>query len=300
MKTGDEKDLPERLIVKQKEKGTYDSTCMSICNYAGEEMICQTCFMKKSEKVIWKTGTKDEKESILKAISDRLKIIPLIFFCMSYAYGGSLSLDIGQTSSQYNYFAVPNEDANKVDLPEAGFDSYRLTAWLDVSDSTHFYFLFAPLTGSYDFRSEDSFRFNDTNFATNTATTVDYKFNSYRVGYFKSFKFSSSRVWLGGVFKIRDAFIQVTQGSSRDKFSNVGPVPLIGLGGEYYFPEGLKLYTHLDALGASQGSAYDWQIEVRYKLLGLGYRILGGGADNDRVLNFAQFNTSYLSININF
>lgn len=300
MKTGEEKDLPQRLILKQKEKGTYDSTCLSICNYEGEEMICQTCFMKKSEKVIWKKGSEAEKKNILKAIAERLKLLPLIFICMSYVHASTVSLDIGQTSSQYNYFAVPNEEANKVDLPQAGFDSHRLTAWIDSSEDTHFYFLFAPLSGSYDLTREGSFTFNDTSFASNTPTVVDYQFNSYRVGYFKSFKFSTSKIWIGGVLKIRDAFIQVTQGKNRDKFSNVGPVPLIGIGGEYYFSDGLKLYTHLDALGASQGSAYDWQLEVRYKFLGLGYRILGGGADNDRVLNFAQFNTSYVSLNVNF
>jgi len=35
VKTGDEKDLSEKLIEIQKKKGTYDSPCTSICNYDG-------------------------------------------------------------------------------------------------------------------------------------------------------------------------------------------------------------------------------------------------------------------------
>lgn len=42
--------LPAELIEIQKIKGTYDSPCMSICNYAGENEQCQTCSMLKKEK----------------------------------------------------------------------------------------------------------------------------------------------------------------------------------------------------------------------------------------------------------
>lgn len=66
-----------------------------------------------------------------------------------------------------------------------------------------------------------------------------------------------------------------------------------------------SLFTHLDALGASQGYAYDFQFELRYKTslhysLGIGYRSLGGGADNDTLKNFAQFDTTYFSLVYNF
>jgi predicted Fe-S protein YdhL (DUF1289 family) len=46
--------LSEELTLKQKMKGTYDSPCLSICDYDAETSECQTCFMLKEEKTCWK------------------------------------------------------------------------------------------------------------------------------------------------------------------------------------------------------------------------------------------------------
>lgn len=73
IKTGDEKELSEKLIEVQKKKGTYDSPCMSICNYEGLFKQCQTCQMRQAEKNIWKTGNADMKETILRSLSKRIK-----------------------------------------------------------------------------------------------------------------------------------------------------------------------------------------------------------------------------------
>ena len=71
VKTGDDKNLSKALIKKQKEKGTYDSPCMSICSYDGLFKQCQICQMRKAEKNIWKTGNQDMKETILRSLSKR-------------------------------------------------------------------------------------------------------------------------------------------------------------------------------------------------------------------------------------
>jgi predicted Fe-S protein YdhL (DUF1289 family) len=70
-KTGPEKNLTPELIEKQKQKGTYDSPCMSICDYEGLFKQCGTCHMRKAEKNLWKTGDSDMKSSILRAIDKR-------------------------------------------------------------------------------------------------------------------------------------------------------------------------------------------------------------------------------------
>ncbi|MBT7609697.1 MAG: DUF1289 domain-containing protein [Bacteriovoracaceae bacterium] len=72
IKTGQEKNLIAELIEKQKEKGTYDSPCMSICDYDGLFKQCRTCSMRKAEKNLWKTGDLDMKGSILRAIEKRI------------------------------------------------------------------------------------------------------------------------------------------------------------------------------------------------------------------------------------
>ena len=80
----------------------------------------------------------------------------------------------------------------------------------------------------------------------------------------------------------------------------MGFVPLAVFGFELYLSQSISLYSHTDALSASQGYAYDLQLEIRYNLdnvsLSLGKRIPGGGADNDNVYNFAQFDTYYSGI----
>ena len=94
------------------------------------------------------------------------------------------------------------------------------------------------------------------------------------------------------------------QQGQKSSFDNVGFVPLLSFGFDLVIYESLNLYTHTDALGASQGSAYDSQIELRYKLnstyISFGKRILGGGADNDNVYNFAQFDSYFLKVGYNF
>jgi predicted amidohydrolase len=60
------KNLSNRLALKQKLKGSYDSPCQSICNYKGT--TCQTCFLDKEEKKNWSKLENKEKEKITKRI----------------------------------------------------------------------------------------------------------------------------------------------------------------------------------------------------------------------------------------
>lgn len=73
LKVGDEKNLSKELIDKQRQKGTYDSPCMSICNYAGEHDQCKTCFMLKTEKIQWKVADIQTKNIILNSIEKRME-----------------------------------------------------------------------------------------------------------------------------------------------------------------------------------------------------------------------------------
>ena len=62
---------------------------------------------------------------------------------------------------------------------------------------------------------------------------------------------------------------------------------------EIFFPQSWRIYA--DALAGGPGYAYDANTEFRYHTgtigtFGFGYRTLGGGADNDKLKNFARFN----------
>lgn len=218
-----------------------------------------------------------------------------IYFISCHVFASSLSLELSNVSTQYNYFELPNSQSNRVDLPNSeSLLGVRLTGFFTTKNNNKIYFLVAPFTARYNFESTKSFTFNDTIFSQGVDTKVSYKFNSYRIGYFWAHTFNNIELWYGGSLKIRDAFIKVSQSSTSDKFTNIGIVPLLGFGFEAHLWQSFALYHHTDALGSSQGSAYDSQLDLRFYLsassvLSVGGRILGGGAENDTLENFAQF-----------
>jgi hypothetical protein len=124
------------------------------------------------------------------------------------------------------------------------------------------------------------------------------------LGYLWTWKTGGFKYWAGVVGKIRDANTEVIQGSTSDNFDNIGFVPLLSIGFDLYLTSRLSVFHHTDALGSSQGSAYDSQLELKLNLssyaASVGKRILGGGADNDTVYNFAQFDTHYIRFSKNF
>ena len=67
----DKSHLPEHIQDRQKEKGTYDSPCMSVCNYSLDTDICQTCFMKRAEKALWKCSDEKTKQELTDKILSR-------------------------------------------------------------------------------------------------------------------------------------------------------------------------------------------------------------------------------------
>ena len=64
--------LSPSLKAIQKEKGTYDSPCLSICDYDPDTSTCQTCSMKKLEKTAWKKADSKAKEILASAINKRI------------------------------------------------------------------------------------------------------------------------------------------------------------------------------------------------------------------------------------
>lgn len=229
----------------------------------------------------------------------------LLTLITTKAFASSISFDVGQTQAIFNRFAIPNTAEDRISLPtDDVLKSYRITSFVDLSSGNQLYFLLAPLETVYSFTSSSGFEFSDVLFNSKEKTKVKYKFNSYRVGYLWKWKRSSFDFWTGLVGKIRDAKIEVTQGTSNSSFDNIGFVPLASLGFEWRLLSSLSLYSHTDALGASQGSAYDSQLEMKWNLgsfaLSFGKRILGGGADNDNVYNFAQFDTTYTRLTYSY
>ena len=229
-------------------------------------------------------------------------IIIAILLGLSPVEAGEVSLELGTGFSQFNYFQKPNINTNRVDLNYKKIISYRIKYTHDLKNNWFLSFLYAPLETNYQIKNKTPIIFNNSHYQAGKVD-VFYKFNSYRVGFLKKIERKKYSYWGGLVGKIRDARIEVSQGSINDSFSNIGFVPLLSFGGEYKFRD-FSLYSHTDALAAPQGSAYDTQLEIRiYKnkqSYSWGYRLLGGGVDNEKIKNFAQFQSMYFSWNIRF
>ena len=76
-------------------------------------------------------------------------------------------------------------------------------------------------------------------------------------------------------------------------------MPLLNLGFELN-GQNVYLASNIDGLWSSRGSAYDANLELGLKFrpfkLAAGVRVLGGGADNETLVNFAQFQSAYLKL----
>lgn len=231
----------------------------------------------------------------------------LVFLCAlnwTNLRAHEVSLEVTSTRTNFNRFSIPSEQNQRITTPtHDSITGHRVSANFDLSKDHMIYFLYAPLEVQYETSFSQNQRFNNTDFAPNTQTQINYKFNSYRVGYFWKYDFTQLKTWIGATLKVRDAKIELVQGAQKDSFSNLGLVPLASFGFQWSITPTLSLYHHTDALGAPQGSAYDSSLELRLMTLShifisLGKRILGGGADNESVYNFAQFDSYFFKITL--
>ena len=110
---------------------------------------------------------------------------------------------------------------------------------------------------------------------------------------------------MGFTAKIRDAKISVRGNGIESVKKNVGFVPIIHFRLLWNFSNSFAFLLDGDALAAPQGRAEDvlaaltMQVSDRIDLK-LGYRILEGGADNDKVYTFALIHYASFGALIHF
>ena len=124
---------------------------------------------------------------------------------------------------------------------------------------------------------------------------VTYVFDSYRLSYVYRFHSSGPVSFRAGLTaKLRDAKIELAQGSLSSAKTNTGFVPLLYGGVRWQVTDALALDLDADAAAASQGRAEDVSLRLEARVspavdLFIGARTLEGGADNDEVYSFAWF-----------
>jgi len=164
--------------------------------------------------------------------------------------------------------------------------------------------LVAPLTVKASGTIPKAVQFQDKTFDANTQLNAEWKFNSYRLTYRYDFaKSEQIEFGLGLTAKIRDAKISLSGGGASSTKTDLGFVPLVNLRFLWNASTTVGLLVEADALAAPQGRAEDVLAAVVLRLsdsytMRAGYRILEGGADNDKVYNFALFHYGVFGITV--
>ncbi len=238
----------------------------------------------------------------------KIYLFVFILLCLGKAQAQiRLDLESGLVlGTNYNKIRIPNAGGTLVDIakeldvkPKVFF---RLRADYIINNRHHISALYAPLTVRYDGNFSEDVRFNNVVFAANRPVSVDYKFNSYRLTYRYDFVANEHwRIGAGVTAKIRDANVRFKNNEQDTNFDNFGFVPLINFYAGWKPTQRWGLLIEGDALGSKQGRAEDIFGGITYALgeqanLKLGYRVVEGGADVDRVYTFNWIN--YASVGI--
>lgn len=217
-----------------------------------------------------------------------------------------IELEAGSTWQSRNKVEIPNDGTatrfSLKDLTGSGpWPAGRVTFHWNFNDRHGLRLLAAPLslteTGSFD----QTVLFAGEAYATGVPTEGTYQFNSWRATYRYSFKPGEHwRWWLGFTAKVRDAKIELRQGATTSRDTDVGFVPLAYVRGDYDFAERWRFSLEADALAGGPGRAADVSLKLGYAVddrwrLDFGYRTVEGGADVDDVYAFAWLHSAVVS-----
>jgi hypothetical protein len=215
-------------------------------------------------------------------------------------------LEGGPVWQTKNDVQIPNDETGSrfslVDLAGKGpWASGRLYATWNINDRHGLRILLAPFSLTEAGTLESPVEFAGETFAPGAAEAT-YKFNSWRLSYrYRFLRRQDLDLWVGFSAKLRDAKIELVQGSTSSKDTDLGFVPLLHLAADWRLAESTHLLFDFDGLAGGPGRAFDSSLKLGYDLnhrwqVTLGYRTLEGGADVDAVYNFAWLHFGAASI----
>ena len=222
----------------------------------------------------------------------------------------TLDVETGLARNPYNRFRIPGSTGTMVSVPdefgtaETTFGRYRLT--YSPNPRVSWSLLIAPLAFDSHGTAPADIDFHGSTFAADTALDIGYVFNSYRLTYRRTFRPQERFSWgLGLTAKVRDAEIRLTSDTQTASRKDLGVVPLINFHADWWIGGGLSVELDGDALAAPQGRAADVMLALKYGLspkthVRLGYRMLGGGVDNDSVYNFSRVDYALVGVEYGF
>jgi len=208
-----------------------------------------------------------------------------------------------------NDVRIPGDTGTEFDMAELAGEGPEFLARLggtwQINDAHSVRLVLAPLEVEGRGTLEQATDFAGETFAAGM-TDASYKFNTYKFSYRYTFAERDRWHWRVGVTAvIRDADVDLRQGSLRANDDNVGVVPTLHLSGEYRVSDQWRLSLDLDGLAGGPGRLFDAALKLDYVLsprwrVSAGYRIVEGGVDTDDVYNFGWFNYAVLGLDYRF
>jgi len=189
----------------------------------------------------------------------------------------------------------------------------RLTAFRSIhgfNDDDELRFVIAPFRRSGTASSRNPVLFDGTQFQAESATTVVYKFNTYRLSYIArvldGLRADGWDFRLGGTLAVRDARNEISQVGNRRNYFNWGPVPLLYFSGSKDLGGGWRLAGDLDAFPAPGGGGlFDGALKVAYGItpnvdVNAGGRYQVGGATSSAFYNYLRDRAAVVGVKVRF
>ncbi len=206
-----------------------------------------------------------------------------------------------------NDVQIPNDETGSrfslIDVTGNGpFAAGRLYLTANLGAKHSLRALLAPLSIRETDRPPGPVRFAGAMFEPARPVEATYQFNSWRLTYrYRLTDRETLSLWTGFTAKVRDAKVELVQGSTTGRDTDVGFVPLLHLGADWQVAPRWRLLFDFDGLAGGPGRAFDVALKLgrdvgeRWRITG-GYRTLEGGADVDSVYNFAWLHYAVVSV----
>jgi len=225
-----------------------------------------------------------------------------------------LELQSGVLFPGYNDVQIPGtEEGTRFSLRD-DFEPdnevfFRLSLQYSINDRHHLTFLFTPNKIYASGTLKEDVIFDGVTFLTDSKIDAVYKFNTWRLQYRYDFILTKTvEFGLGVTAFIRDAEISlqnVDDADNKAAYDNVGFVGLLNFRLMVHFSKTVSMLMTGDLFAVSVGRAEDVFLGVVYQAseefaFQFGYRIIEGGADNDKVYTFALINYVAFGLVYNF
>lgn len=216
-------------------------------------------------------------------------------------WGWSFTVEGLSSAMPRNEVGIPGNTGTRFDFGQltgsGRFTTGRFTLVAAPPRGGEWRLMVQPLTIRGTGELDGPVDFVNETFAPGVPTKGTYRFNSYRLTWRNTWVRNDRRHWrFGGTLKIRDAEISMRQGSLNQHKRDFGVVPLLHLYGEERLGGPWVATLDLDGAWSPMGRAIDAGLNVGYDLdrrsrITVGFRVLEGGADNNTVYTFSQFNS---------